>query len=148
MSVQHQQSEWVECRYSILFLTLYQGDWLDKRNECVSIQRHFALVDNDASFMNRFCSFTLNTVFFWFTLIDTEWRKKKRKTIWCGHNFLTTLLNCVQMKTKVRMQIYGFADHFHVTFWVSSSEVTKRYRSLFSCMVTLQNVQSSDVTID
>lgn len=33
MSVQHQQSEWLECRYSILFPTLYQGEWLDTRAE-------------------------------------------------------------------------------------------------------------------
>lgn len=48
MSVQHQQSEWVECRYSISFMTLYECECLDEKNEWAIIENHFALVCKDA----------------------------------------------------------------------------------------------------
>lgn len=73
-SVQHQQSEWVECRNSISFMTLYQCEWLDVKIEYVSIysitllwfiRMHFVYL------FPCFCSFTLN-VYLWFRIIDTH----------------------------------------------------------------------------
>lgn len=90
MSVQHQQSEWVECRYSISFMTLYQCEWLDETNEC---EHHFALVSKDAFCLpvNLFLLFYLK---YCVPLVYTNWYE----TIWGGHNFFSIVcVTCIDL---------------------------------------------------
>lgn len=119
MSVQHQQSEWVECSFSISFMTLYQCEWLDDKNEW----EHILLWFKDAFclpiplFLLSHAKYCVTSGLHWLMLKQTRsngrWTELLQLYVW-------TALIYVNMKTKVRMQIYRLADHFHVMFWLHS----------------------------
>lgn len=108
MTVQHQQSEWVECIYSLSFMTLYECEWFKKKNEREHLQHLFRLAWDQIGlfpcllFYMKQCYHGLHLQiqtgknFFFFFFGDLDWF-------------------CVKIKTNVWLKIYSLDEHFHVT---------------------------------
>lgn len=112
LRVQHQQSEWLECRYNIMFLTLYQGEWLDYTGRGWVSERNFAL------FASLIYPFLLLHARCRVILVYTNLLMKRRLRVCGGHNvWANSGVLLPQIKTKARVKIDTFGIRFPLHVW-------------------------------